>query len=285
MALENQPKFIDSFTYIDETFVPHNVPGELKHILVFGQSRQGKSSIINLMLGREEANVSSDAIGCTFKTTPYWNNNYCFWDTAGLDEQSGGEVTGSESTKMLINFIKKSKGFHGAIMVTTWQSINDTATKRNWDLFYDSFLDNRVPIIICITGRGIESSENDQNWINSQQETFVKLGFSRGKPHKCVVYSKPMFEVSPMFKQPYGVLRQRSKNYIDQLLSMNVNDEFYSPVAELGLLNIIKKVVNTFLKLIGMNSLMFEVRDGFFELLIKLGFSERDAKEISCETI
>lgn len=86
----------------------------LKHILVFGQSRQGKSSIINMMTGRDVTNgaiVSQNVIGSTFSTEPWINNEYCFWDTAGLNEQDDGLVRNKSSIKNLISFIKIQKVF------------------------------------------------------------------------------------------------------------------------------------------------------------------------------
>jgi len=105
----------------------------MKHILVFGQSRQGKSSLVNLMTGKDKYNgaeVSPNVIGCTFTTEPYMNNNYCFWDTAGLNEQDSGCVANTDSTKNLISFIKDSRGFHAAIMVVSWNNFNSAATKQ-----------------------------------------------------------------------------------------------------------------------------------------------------------
>jgi len=98
----------------------------------------------------------------------------------------------SQATKNLIKFIKNSQGFHGAIMVVSWSNINNVSTKRNWDLFYDAFLSKRIPVIICITGRGIESAENDQKWIDEQSPIIEELGFvsPNNKATKCVIYSK-----------------------------------------------------------------------------------------------
>jgi predicted GTPase len=172
-------KPIPSFSYYNSrTKTTIEIPAGMKHILVFGQSRQGKSSIINMMTGRDKSNgaeVSPNVIGCTFNTEPWLNEEYCFWDTAGLNEQDEGCLSNKVSTKNLIQFIRQSKGFHAAIMVVSWNNANSSVTKQNWDLFYDCFLDQRVPIIICITGRGIESSDQDQVWINEQQIIFNSL--------------------------------------------------------------------------------------------------------------
>jgi len=170
-------------------------------------------------------------------------------------------------------------------MVMAWQSINDKATKRNWDLFYEAFLDKKIPIIICITGRGIESSGDDQIWIDAQKNTFNKLGFSAGKPHKCVVYSRPLNEVDISFKDLYHKLRVRSLGFLKSLLDANITNEFFNPVGQIGLYDTMKMVINTFLKMIGMNNWMFHIREGFIELLIRLGFSEHDANELSRETL
>jgi GTPase SAR1 family protein len=282
---------IEAFSfYNSRTNTTVNIPEGLKHILVFGQSRQGKSSIINMMTGRDKttgADVSPNVIGCTFSTEPWSNSEYCFWDTAGLNEQDEGYVSNKQSTKNLISFIRQARGFHAAIMVVSWNNVNSSTTKQNWDLFYDCFLDQRVPIIICITGRGIETSDEDQNWMDQQQNIIRELGFESktGKGFKCVVYSKDLSEINNVtMRGIYQELRLRSIGYITTLLRYNTTDDYYNPLDEMDWMDVFKKMWNTLMRFLRLDELMITVRNAFKELLIKIGFNNEDAEEISKET-
>ena len=284
-------KIIPSFIYYNtRTKTTIEIPAGKKHILVFGQSRQGKSSIINMMTGKDKstgAEISPNVIGCTFSTEPWLNEEYCFWDTAGLNEQDGGCVSNKQSAKTLIQFIRESRGFHAAIMVVCWNNFNSSVTKQNWDLFYDCFLDQRVPIIMCITGRGIESCDEDQSWMDQQQDVIKNLGFESktGKGFKCVVYSKDLSEISNRkMRTIYEELRVRSIGYINTLLKYNTSDEYYNPLDEMDWLDVFKKLWNSLMRVLKLDNMMITVRNAFKDLLIKIGFNNGDAEEISKET-
>jgi len=285
MITNNTVSYIDKFQFYSEQ--RHSwltIPGKLKHILVFGQARQGKSSIINLFLGLDSKNgapTSSSVVGCTFSTEPYWNDKYCLWDTAGLNEQSEGTVDNSLATKNLIKFIKECRGFHAAAMVVNCTNVNLASTKQNWALFYDSFLQQRIPVMIFITGRGIESADLDQEWINSQKTNFKNLGFTstHSVPHKCVVYSKENSEISNTLRPVYDALKEQSRNFMETLLKINVKDQYYNPVGESSWFDVLKRVWNTFVSILHMPHLQVTVREAFYHLLVRLGFAEIEAKK------
>jgi tRNA U34 5-carboxymethylaminomethyl modifying GTPase MnmE/TrmE len=44
---------------------------ETCNIVIFGETGAGKSSLVNLITGTQSAPTSSDALGCTTKTTVY----------------------------------------------------------------------------------------------------------------------------------------------------------------------------------------------------------------------
>ena len=62
------------------------------NIIIFGETGVGKSSLVNMLVseGAPRANVSSQALGCTFASLPYLiklsEQEYRIWDTAGLNE-------------------------------------------------------------------------------------------------------------------------------------------------------------------------------------------------------
>lgn len=46
----------------------------------------GKSSLVNLLLGQNRADVSDKAVGCTFNFQKYETPNFNLYDTVGLSE-------------------------------------------------------------------------------------------------------------------------------------------------------------------------------------------------------
>ena len=253
-------KVIEEFEHFDdETKSNVKIPRGLKHILVFGQSRQGKSSIINMMTGKDAMNgakVSSNVMECTFSTKPWMNDKYCFWDTAGLNEEDESLLNKNNYISAFRKFLKNSKG---AIMVVSWNNLNSYITKNNWQLFYDTFLNQKVPLIICITGRAMVSSDEDQIWLNEQQTIIKEMGYfsKNGNPFKCVVYSKDLSEIKECFRTEYNLLRERSIGFINELLAQNVNNEFYNPKKQKGYLMILKKIWNYFEKYIRIGVVIF----------------------------
>jgi len=237
-------------------------------------------------LGKDVAVVNPNIVGCTFKSEPYWDDKYCFWDTAGLDEQNNGLVTASDAISALISLIRNVKGICCAIFVTSWAALNDTSTKRNWDLFITTMFDNKVPVVTAITGRGIESSNDDQAWIDAQKKNFETLGLIQEstKPSRCVVYSKPISEVNQAFKSAYQELRKISKQRLVTLIETNKLAKHFKLTGELSLFDFFKKVWNTICKFFGWHTIAVTVREGFKELLIKLGFSDGDAHKIASES-
>ena len=282
-------KIIEEFEYFDDKTKKYfKIPKGLKHILVFGQSRQGKSSIINMITGKNKmtgAEVSPDIIGCTCSTKPWINHEYCFWDTTGLNENDKGLVINTDSIKALIKFVRNSKGFHGAMMVVSHNNLNSSNTERNWKLFYDNFLDQRVPMIICITGRGMESSDNDIEWLYDQNDLLKKYGYlgNNGNGYTCVVYSKDFSEIMESYRNQYTQLRLNSIKFLNSILAKNINHIFYNPIEELGVEETFKKIWNTLMNLFGWKSMMYSIRDSFLYLLKKIGFPQSEAEEICKE--
>ncbi|EIW86065.1 hypothetical protein CONPUDRAFT_140796 [Coniophora puteana RWD-64-598 SS2] len=64
------------------------------NVVIFGETGAGKSSVVNLVLGRDEAPVNSSAIGVTFGAKSYSvdldGRSVRLFDTSGLDEGDEG---------------------------------------------------------------------------------------------------------------------------------------------------------------------------------------------------
>ena len=152
-------------------------------------------------------------------------------------------------------------------------------------MFYDNFLDQRVPMIICITGRGMESSDNDIEWLYDQNDLLKKYGYlgNNGNGYTCVVYSKDFSEIMESYRNQYTQLRLNSIKFLNSILAKNINHIYYNPIEEFGVEETFKKIWNTLMNLFGWKSMMFSIRDSFLYLLKKIGFHQSEAEEICKE--
>ncbi|KAH3732686.1 GTP-binding protein [Pelomyxa schiedti] len=139
-----------------------------KRVLVFGACGQGKTSLLNELLGTH-METSSGAVGCTFKTTtcephvpPGGGAPVVFIDTAGLNEADHGTVPGREAVKNLLEFLRSNReGFNLMVMVHRCGRL-DSLFGNNYDLFVKGLVNNSVPVIFVTTG--CENEENLDSW-------------------------------------------------------------------------------------------------------------------------
>ncbi|KAG6369219.1 hypothetical protein JVT61DRAFT_15618 [Boletus reticuloceps] len=79
---------------IDHALTPRTVPAQDLHVILFGDTGIGKSSLVNLLAGWHVADVSPDSVACTLDSTEYQfqlgATTIRLWDTVGLEEPKGG---------------------------------------------------------------------------------------------------------------------------------------------------------------------------------------------------
>jgi len=159
-------------------------------VIIFGETGVGKSSVVNMILGRDEANVSDNAEGCTFESTVYpmeiEGARYNLYDTAGLNEEGSGTVDGAKSIANLYNLVQSlshAGGVNLLIFVVRCSRLTE-AMHKNYKLFHHGFCASSVPIVIVVTG--CENVEPRMDcWWDRNKERFEKSGMTFDG-HACV---------------------------------------------------------------------------------------------------
>jgi len=132
------------------------------NIIIFGESGAGKSSIVNLLVGENVAEVSSSPRGCTFQSDRYeaniGNDNYIIYDTVGLNEGDQGRFPHWTAIQRLYTLIRELDSV--SLLLYCMRGRSKENTRANWVLFNKIICGQNVPIVVVETG--LEQEENLQ---------------------------------------------------------------------------------------------------------------------------
>ncbi|KAG2041376.1 P-loop containing nucleoside triphosphate hydrolase protein [Suillus americanus] len=163
------------------------------NVVLFGETGCGKSSLINLITGKEKALTSPDAMGCTTEATVYEHDvmtqnktlKVQLFDTAGLDEGPRGTVPATQAERHLKNLLKtlkKNRGIH--LLVYCVQGTKDArALQRNYKLMHSKGK-GKVPIVLVVTTLEARESEMEDWWLENEK-SISDLGMNFAG-HACI---------------------------------------------------------------------------------------------------
>ena len=248
----------------------------INRILVVGHTGVGKSSIVNLLMKKEEAAVNNNAVGCTFEFKAYQavfgDGFYEIIDTVGLNESKQGTVPLNRALKELTRFIRKNKRGFSCILFVMRQGRIDNMFEQNYKLFYGALMKMAVPAVLFINH--CEDDEPMNRWITDQNNSnlFQSYGF---RTIVCGTAKK---------------VNERSANYLPAL-----RDETYKrlwqeiqtrslekPITIESDLNLFKTVWNTLCGYIRIQRKFISERfTEFIDELHKMGIDEDTIQEIT----
>jgi F0F1-type ATP synthase membrane subunit b/b'/GTP-binding protein EngB required for normal cell division len=152
------------------------------NILVVGTAGVGKSSLVNLVTGKEENKVDNGATGCTFeyKMTECAIDSIAITmvDTTGLSEAASGTVSSQAALGQLYNLLyRTSYGFNLIIMVVKAGRIL-TIDPINYDIFVNRMCKGKIPVVCVATGCDFADSLDEWAKVNKAQFDQAKMPFA-----------------------------------------------------------------------------------------------------------
>ncbi|KAI9574369.1 P-loop containing nucleoside triphosphate hydrolase protein, partial [Boletus coccyginus] len=174
---------------IDHALTPRSVPAQDLHVILFGESGVGKSSLVNLLAGWHVAEVSPDSVACTLTATEYQfqlgATTIRLWDTVGLEEpESGtsGYVGAIERATELVQSLSASGGISLFLFCVRGNRVT-TTMQSNYRLFYEVLGNKKVPIALAVTH--LERERVMEGWWERNARTLEQSGIRVGG-HACI---------------------------------------------------------------------------------------------------
>ncbi|KAG1720686.1 P-loop containing nucleoside triphosphate hydrolase protein [Suillus paluster] len=149
-----------------------------KNIVLFGEAGAGKSSIVNLMAGREVAPISPGMQRCTLHWQDYSidfdGESYQVFDTIGLEE-SGLEMNeyldAVRNAYRLIKALNEGGGVHLLLFCIRAGRLT-AALQHNYQFFHEFLCEKKVPTVLAITN--LEREKNMEDWWEREHQIFER---------------------------------------------------------------------------------------------------------------
>ncbi|KAI6032804.1 P-loop containing nucleoside triphosphate hydrolase protein [Pisolithus orientalis] len=160
------------------------------NVIIFGETGVGKSSLVNLIVGSNGAETSSDAVACTARNQGYEvtinNRKFRVWDTVGLDSGTFNWLPATFAERPLKRFLSKlfKKGEVDLLVYCVRASRATRALVRHYQTFYSTVCRAAVPVVVVITCLENSSGEMD-NWWTKNAGNFRNCGMYFAG-HACV---------------------------------------------------------------------------------------------------
>jgi predicted GTPase len=144
------------------------------NIVLFGQAGAGKSSLVNLMAGKNIASTSNDMKSCTLRWEEYPiqfdGESYNVFDTIGLQEPQLGiqqYLDAVENAYTLIQNLEKQGGIDLLLFCMRAGRLT-TTLQTNYRLFHEFLCDKKVPVVVVITYLETEPNKMDDWWTRNE---------------------------------------------------------------------------------------------------------------------
>ncbi|KAG6328712.1 hypothetical protein ID866_10377 [Astraeus odoratus] len=125
------------------------------NVIFVGETGHGKSSLVNLVVGRKVSKVSPDALAGTSETQRFvaFQNSqmYRFWDTPGFNGGTGSTVSAKKALGSLFKELLSKDGVHLVVYCLRFKTAVTIGHCRVYKSILSCFCDVHVPIIAVVT--------------------------------------------------------------------------------------------------------------------------------------
>jgi GTPase Era involved in 16S rRNA processing len=246
------------------------------NVIVFGETGVGKSSVINMVAGKDVAEKTNRAKGCTFQSMAHpvkiAGRTVALWDTAGLNEGNKGKVAAKDAIVNLCCLLRGLKEGVSLLVYCVRGRIKET-TAKNYSLFFEAVCQTKVPIVLVATG--LEEENSMDEWWNENEEAYrrEKMFFSS---HACVTATKGKLKKG---KYVYEDEYEASRVKMLDLISENCFGEPWKAETSGWIKKAVKSVLSIWGKVFLPEPFAPESLT-LIEALKKAGLTEQDAREV-----
>jgi GTP-binding protein EngB required for normal cell division len=173
------PKFPRFSTHAIAVLTSHlcseNPVPQQPNVVIFGESGSGKSSIVNMLAGKEVVVVNAGASGTNFQhkgcAIMIGDKTVNVYDTSGLELHESGVVVTEDTWRELIKFLHDLGEINLLIFVIRFRLTERTI--ENYYALRSVFGESKVPMVVAITGQEFRDSNE---WWSENEQSFVDLG-------------------------------------------------------------------------------------------------------------
>ncbi|KAG2151276.1 uncharacterized protein EDB93DRAFT_1140431 [Suillus bovinus] len=236
MFLERRTQSYNAVHKLFEQCRPSNITGvhtadspmsKNKTIVVFGAKGAGKSSLINLMEGKDVADSFCGIEPCTnvwqeypvefsgesyrvFDTVGLPGETYEVFNTAGANE-SRLEFSQYLNACKLVQTLEKEGGIDLLVFCVSGTGKLNAMHQNNYRFFYEFLCGKKVPVVLAITK--LEREPDMESWWTRNQKNFLRKKI-RVNGHVCITTIKA-----------YSDLREKSRKAIWNLVKNVTADQ------------------------------------------------------------
>jgi GTPase Era involved in 16S rRNA processing len=248
----------------------------MRNVILFGEAGSGKSSLVNMIVGKDIAKVSNDATGCTFKNDAYKatidDTTFVIYDTAGLNEGDQGRVPHFKAIHELYTLIRQLDGVSLLIYCTRGR-VKENA-RANWILFNQVICGGKVPIIAVVTGLDT-FEEPDDWWRNAENQAAFRSYKMKPKEVGCVVSYRGLLG-------EYADIYAKSQEKLQRLIMEHHLRKPWSQEKEKWFANIYSETFSSGLCFTSRNRLEYaeKMRGMVSDFIDETGMNKEDSKKL-----